>query len=242
MNKQAIIIFSNDPVKDAEKKFSTAKNASDIFDRDIKNIISAAYAGCDLILSTEKNSPLADYQNITKVIFQSGKGFGERFFDAISKTFQSGYNSVCIVGNDTPSLTISDIRKSFKKISAEKTVIGPSQNGGFYLLTISKESFLQIDQNSFQNIYFQSKKTLSHFKRLLKSSGLSIYTLSGKQDLNSHYDFSIFQEELRQLFVRGLHSCDEIFKKYHLFQFERFLVSNLTKSFSFSLLMPPPSI
>lgn len=69
---------------------------------------------------------------------QEGGGLGERMKNAIRETFQDGYECVSIVGTDHPTLPRSFIRQSFVALEAPRSIcIGPSEDGGFYLLGMS---------------------------------------------------------------------------------------------------------
>jgi glycosyltransferase A (GT-A) superfamily protein (DUF2064 family) len=72
---------------------------------------------------------------------QVGNTFGEKLTNAIEHIFQKGYQFVITVGNDTPELSVSQIRKAVKNSSEEKLTFGPSADGGFYLMTFDKNHF-----------------------------------------------------------------------------------------------------
>ncbi len=66
---------------------------------------------------------------------QEGEGLGERMKNAFRATFDDDYDQACIVGTDHPTLPLPFVRQSFAALEAPRSVcIGPSEDGGFYLL------------------------------------------------------------------------------------------------------------
>lgn len=68
---------------------------------------------------------------------QQGASFGERFQNAFEKSYELYPKAaVIIVGSDCPLLTEKILIEAIAQLAEEKPVIGPSQEGGFYLLGI----------------------------------------------------------------------------------------------------------
>ena len=80
---------------------------------------------------------------------QKGAGFGERFTNAIKDIFNQGYEYVITVGNDSPGLKTSHILKALRFLQHNKVVLGPSLDGGFYLLGLHKDQF---SENEFMKL------------------------------------------------------------------------------------------
>ena len=59
---------------------------------------------------------------------------GERMLRAFEESFAQGYQRVCIIGSDCYQLTTEVIEQAFKALSTHDLVIGPSTDGGYYLL------------------------------------------------------------------------------------------------------------
>ncbi len=72
---------------------------------------------------------------------QHGSDFGARFTTAIKSVFAKGFDNIITVGNDTPHLTASTILNASNKLKEGRTVIGPSLDGGVYLLGFHKNRF-----------------------------------------------------------------------------------------------------
>ena len=69
---------------------------------------------------------------------QFGNDLGQRMMNAFELLFSEGYDSVCIIGSDCISLAKRDIEAAFSILSKHDLVIGPSTDGGYYLLGMNK--------------------------------------------------------------------------------------------------------
>jgi len=147
MNRQtAVLIFANS--SQGERKFKSFTKGDAFVGELNKNI-----------LQTVKKSKLPYYLFTEKE--QVGKSFGERFSNAIKAVFEKGFDSVITVGNDTPQLRKHHILQAANEIYKNKCVVGPSIDGGFYLMGLSKKQFNEI---SFLDLPWQTKsleKTIS---------------------------------------------------------------------------------
>ena len=69
---------------------------------------------------------------------QQGADLGERMKNAFQKSFSEGYERVCIIGSDCMEISSSLIKQAFEKLQNSDAVIGPSQDGGYYLLGMNQ--------------------------------------------------------------------------------------------------------
>lgn len=65
---------------------------------------------------------------------QQGKDLGERMQFAFRQSFEKGYQKAVIIGSDCPYITENIIRQAFAALDSNDLVIGPSADGGYYLL------------------------------------------------------------------------------------------------------------
>lgn len=65
---------------------------------------------------------------------QEGKDLGERMHHAFKKAFAAGHKKVIIIGSDLYDLRTHHIEEAFQSLDSSDTVIGPAQDGGYYLL------------------------------------------------------------------------------------------------------------
>lgn len=66
---------------------------------------------------------------------QEGQGLGARMRNALAESFDAGYEHLAVVGTDHPTLPISFVEKGVHVLGDDPSIcIGPSADGGFYLL------------------------------------------------------------------------------------------------------------
>ena len=65
---------------------------------------------------------------------QSDGDLGQKMLSAFEEGFSSGYENVIIIGSDIYDLKNSHIESAFECLLSSDTVIGPSEDGGYYLL------------------------------------------------------------------------------------------------------------
>ncbi len=136
-NKRGLIFFVREESNSNVKKFHN-KKTYDLFNQRIQNVIKETQGSIefDIILCSNKIGIIES--NI--FIKQTGKKYGERFNNAIKDSFAAGYYELVIIGNDTPDISADQIIKSFENVS-QKIIVGPSPDGGFYLLGLSKNNY-----------------------------------------------------------------------------------------------------
>jgi rSAM/selenodomain-associated transferase 1 len=77
---------------------------------------------------------------------QRGADLGDRMYHAFAKAFQDNYSKVLIVGSDLYDLRPKHIEEAFTALDSNDVVIGPAQDGGYYLLgmrNLIKDVFYQ---------------------------------------------------------------------------------------------------
>ena len=170
MNKSAIILFAHLPEFEAR-----AKSMSAISSKKATQKISIALTQHFFTLAKQTSAEtfLIDTHH------QKGKTFGERITNAFVDVYAKGYENVICIGNDCPELNLSQLQNAILETEKGNIVLGPTRDGGAYLIGIPKKSF---NKAHFLNIKWQKRKTFKDLKNLYHSSiiELEIFT-----DLNS---------------------------------------------------------
>ena len=65
---------------------------------------------------------------------QVGEDLGIRMLHAFKNGFKAGYEKVMIIGSDLYDLTAETIENAFIALEDNEVVIGPAEDGGYYLL------------------------------------------------------------------------------------------------------------
>lgn len=125
--------------------------------------------------------------------FQIGADFGSRLYSAFTQVFQRGFDKVIAIGNDCPALTVDLIWQAQGRLEAADMVLGPSVDGGVYLLGLSKDFFYDLDFNA---LPWQTETLFTHLQQL--DPDKKIVT-----DLPCLYDIDTYAD-LKRLFLKAV--------------------------------------
>lgn len=79
---------------------------------------------------------------------QKGESLGDRMHYAFEQGFKTGYQNIIIIGSDLYNLNEKDISEAFTHLKEYDAVVGPAEDGGYYLLGM----------NSLTSQVFKNKK------------------------------------------------------------------------------------
>ena len=63
---------------------------------------------------------------------------GCKMRSAFEEGFEEGYKRIVIIGSDLYDLTQEDIELAFERLKTTEVVLGPAQDGGYYLLGLTR--------------------------------------------------------------------------------------------------------
>ncbi len=121
---------------------------------------------------------------------QTGTDLGEKMFNAFENAFESNYGSVIIIGSDCPGLTTTLLETAFTYLTTKDIVIGPSNDGGYYLLGM-RQPVPQIFQNKSWSTPTVLEQTLADISML----GLSVELLPELTDIDTIHDWQAWQQQ-----------------------------------------------
>lgn len=148
-----------------------------------------------------------------------GNTFGTRYSNAFESIFDQGYDFVISIGNDIPGLNESHIQLAASKFANHQAVLGPTQDGGDYLIAIHRNSF---DATSFANLPWNTSQLHDALNTYLKVAGQEVFQLVELIDIDDFKSFSNSARQttggfFRKLFIRILQSIQEYFKSENPF-------------------------
>ncbi len=143
-------------------------------DIDVDKVIY--YSG---FIDTEDNWPNPLF---TKQL-QRGADLGEKMLNAFADGFSAGYQSICIIGTDCFELTSEIIRKAFEKLEKKDAVIGPANDGGYYLLGMNN-----LLTGVFKNKKWSSDSVFADTLSDFKKSGQDFFQLELLTDVDEEKD------------------------------------------------------
>lgn len=137
----ALLIFIKNPIKGKAKTRLAATVGDDEALRIYKELLRhtreiAANIDANRYLSysffIDKNDEWAN--NLFQKSLQISGDLGLKMKTAFEDAFEKGNKKVVIIGSDCASLTIEIVENAFNKLENHDFVIGPADDGGYYLL------------------------------------------------------------------------------------------------------------
>jgi rSAM/selenodomain-associated transferase 1 len=119
---------------------------------------------------------------------QRGEDLGERITHAMSEG-TNHFDFVILIGSDCPEIHTSDIYSCIDLLDKNDVVIGPSLDGGYYLIAC-KGYFPEL----FRGIPWSTTSVFEETVKKVKQSGLTLDVLPEKRDLDEYTDYQYFKE------------------------------------------------
>lgn len=164
--------------------------------------IIAAYTPKNLKLRVKKIVPAG-----TIIIPQKGKDLGQRLSNIFSELFSLGYKKIAIIGSDSPDLPIGYIKKSFSLLKSKaELVVGPAQDGGYYLVAMSNLPIPPLVKGSgeggcageiFQDIPWSTDAVFKKTMEKAKKAGLKAAILPKWYDVDDADSLKVLRNSLK---------------------------------------------
>lgn len=145
MTKNLVLIFTRNPelgkVKTRLAKTIGNKNALDIYKlllQKTKDVTKHLQCDKAVYYSVKIRENDIWEEKTYQKYQQNGEDLGIRMENAFQNAFNKGYEKVIIVGSDLFDLTPEHINTAFTKLNTNDVVIGPAEDGGYYLLGMKK--------------------------------------------------------------------------------------------------------
>lgn len=110
---------------------------------------------------------------------QHGVGFGEKLSNALKDVYALGYESIIALGSDCPGLRRADLTATLASLQAGETVLGPTRNGGVYLLGMHRRDF---ESEKFADLAWQASTLFQELRNYFGEEPIRL--LSRRSDVN----------------------------------------------------------
>lgn len=132
-------------------------------------------------------------------LIPQGRGdLGERMGQAFQQLFARGHTPAIIIGGDLPTLPLSRLRAAFLALEQKPVVLGPSLDGGYYLIG------LQASQPElFEGVVWGTPQVLEQTVCRLNRLGLEAECLEPWYDVDTVDDLRFLASHLRLLMACG---------------------------------------
>ena len=131
--------------------------------------------------------------DVYKKYSQQGADLGERMYNAFSMGFEKGYNKIILIGSDIYNLEEADLKTAFKALDDAAYVVGPAQDGGYYLLGMKTPNV-----RLFEDKQWGTDKVLEATLKAIKNS--EVFMLDQRNDVDIYEDIkdeAVFQKFLK---------------------------------------------
>ena len=123
-------------------------------------------------------NPFKNFSKWNKI--QIGENLGKKISNAFNWGFEKGYKKIIIIGSDLWDLNEEIINTGFIELNKNKVVIGPSIDGGYYLLGLNKKM-----PKIFEGIKWGTQSVLAETLKLLEHEP---YILPELNDIDTFED------------------------------------------------------
>jgi rSAM/selenodomain-associated transferase 1 len=119
---------------------------------------------------------------------QQGEDLGERMKNGFMEALAMKFKRVVLIGSDIPDLPLEFIEEAFTSLQEKDVVIGPSLDGGYYLIGFKDKTF---SARVFEGIHWSTESVFEKTLKVLKQEGLTVHTLQPLRDIDTVEDLRI---------------------------------------------------
>lgn len=208
MNKELVIVFVKN-IKLGKVKTRLAKTIGDQGAFEVYSKLVKVTELATKNMTADKRIYFSDaivdtkWKNDYKTV-QEGKNLGERMKNAFKKGFKDGYKRIVLIGSDLPDITENHINNGLDALKNNDAVFGPAEDGGYYLIGLSKMYDIVFDNKPWSESTLL-KKTLNE----LKENQITFTTLETLNDIDTFEDLvasKLYQSNIElQQKIKQLH-------------------------------------
>jgi len=124
---------------------------------------------------------------------QRGEKFGERLYFAVEDLFNCGFESVCLIDSDSPTVPAENFQQAVEllSMSEDRVVLGPSDDGGYYLIGVKKPH-----RHLFDQIDWSTERVLIQTMQRATEIGLELKLLPTGYDVDDGVSLQRLRREL----------------------------------------------
>lgn len=133
-----------------------------------------------------------------QIEFQIGDDLGERMTATLQSKLRGGYKQVVLIGSDAPNLPLDYIDQAFEALTAVDLVVGPADDGGYYLLGARR-----LHPQLFQRMPWGTERVLSITRERIKSGRVSHHELPRWYDVDTAESVARLWSDLQHMKAKG---------------------------------------
>ena len=134
---------------------------------------------------------------------QMGADLGERLTSATQWAAEHGYIKIIIVGSDSPTLPILHISEALTLLDSRDIVIGPSTDGGYYLIGFSAETLTTTVPLVFKEIAWSTADVFQQTVARIYSAKVTLGFLPPWYDIDTAEDLAFLHTHISAMRLAG---------------------------------------
>lgn len=203
-----LIIFAKSPIHGKVKTrlipYFTAKEAAELYKAFISDTICKTHKlKCEqvIIAYTPSNAEAAFHSICNQSVNylpQNGHNLGERMKNAFIYSFEKGSKRTVIIGTDSPTLPFSYIQKAFDVLKEVPVTIGPTFDGGYYLIGLSEQN-----NTIFDGIDWSTSNVFSQTLTRIQDINKQLYVLPPWYDVDTSDNLKFLKSHILSMKMSG---------------------------------------
>lgn len=200
--KQAVILFTRVPIPGQTKtrmmpELSPADCARlhTCFLKDIRKELEKIEADLYIAYTPKGNADRLKwiFGGEAEYFPQKGSDLGEKMSHALENVFGMGYDSCILMGADVPELLSESVVRSFELLIEHDVVLGPTVDGGYYLVGMKKPQ-----PAIFQVKSYGKESVLAGTLRAAEDAGLTVGLTDLLADMDTVADLNDYRRRMRE--------------------------------------------
>jgi uncharacterized protein len=183
--------------------------------KDLMSALAPLYPITVPYVSPDENKAIARFENILRkpVRKQSEGDLGDKMYNAFYEVFREGAEKAVLIGSDIPHIEKSLIMDFFDRLVDFPAVIGPSVDGGYYLIGFRKDS---LTKSLFEGIRWGTDKVFEETQQRMENSGITFFIGEKLRDIDTIEDLRIVLENevCRALLPRVCATAKKVLNRY----------------------------
>ena len=169
--------------------------------------ILAELSDVDLVIAYTPAAAQPDLQALIGddaiYIPQVGTDLGERLTSATQWAAEHGWTKILLVGSDSPTLPISYISQALTLLDSRNIVIGPSTDGGYYLIGFSVETLATTIPHVFEDIAWSTAEVFQQTVARIHAAEATLGLLPPWYDIDRAEDLAFLHTHISAMRLAG---------------------------------------
>ncbi len=204
----SLVIFAKSPIPGKVKTrltpYITPTEAAELYKAFIADIIGNTHKlKCERVtIAYTPSNAEATFHSIcgqsVNYLPQKGDNLGERMKNAFKHSFDKGSKRTVIIGTDSPTLPLSYIQKAFEALKEVPVTIGPTFDGGYYLIGLSEQN-----DAIFDGVDWSTSKVFSQTLTRIQTTNKQLYVLPPWYDVDTSDNLEFLRSHILSMKMSG---------------------------------------